>query len=188
MNIFCLDKNPIIAANLMCDQHVKSKMIVESAQMLANCFDLEKLKESPSSKKGEPRKYSYYNHPCSVWVRTSTDNMRWLTDHAFALYDEKCARGYTNPHYSMQFIEWCASNIYNSVVTKAGLTDFAIAINAESKCRKTEGFNDLSTVQKYQRYYQYDKPFATYTNRVPPTFMSGMVFNSKKNTWMFETV
>lgn len=34
MNIFILDKDPVISAQLQCDKHVV-KMIVESAQMLS---------------------------------------------------------------------------------------------------------------------------------------------------------
>jgi len=34
MNIFYLDKDPIVAAEMSCDKHV-CKMIIESAQMLS---------------------------------------------------------------------------------------------------------------------------------------------------------
>ena len=34
MNIFYIDKDPVIAAQMMCDKHVV-KMILESAQMLS---------------------------------------------------------------------------------------------------------------------------------------------------------
>ena len=34
MNIFYLDKDPVVAAQMMCDKHVV-KMILESAQMLS---------------------------------------------------------------------------------------------------------------------------------------------------------
>ena len=34
MNIFYLDKNPVVAAQMQCDKHVV-KMILESAQMLS---------------------------------------------------------------------------------------------------------------------------------------------------------
>ena len=35
MNIFYLDKNPVVAAQMSCDKHVV-KMILESAQMLCS--------------------------------------------------------------------------------------------------------------------------------------------------------
>jgi len=58
MNIFCIDKDPIQSAKWLCDQHV-NKMVLESAQMVANCFSHEVLAEAPKTKKGTPRKYSY---------------------------------------------------------------------------------------------------------------------------------
>ena len=39
MNIFILDKNPITAAQMLCDRHVP-KMIVESGQMLSTAHRL----------------------------------------------------------------------------------------------------------------------------------------------------
>ena len=53
MNIFATDENPIIAARNLCDKHI-NKMIVESAQMLANGFSLERLAQDdvPRNQKG----------------------------------------------------------------------------------------------------------------------------------------
>ena len=39
MNIFCTDNDPDIAAFDLCDQHVRSKMQIEGAIMLAHAFD-----------------------------------------------------------------------------------------------------------------------------------------------------
>lgn len=186
MNIFCLHSDPITAATYMCDNHIKSKMIVESAQMLANCFTPEQLKFAPLAKTGNVRSHSYFNHPSSKWVRETIDNMEWLVEHTIAMYQEKIARGYKNPHHSMDFIEWVKINLHRSTVTKSGKrTEFSIAINEKSNCCKTEWFNDLSPVEKYRRYYRYDKPFAVYSNVCPPFFMDGMKFNKEKNQWTF---
>ena len=64
MNIFATDSNPIIAARNLCDKHI-NKMIVESAQMLANGFSLERLAQDdvPRNQKGEPRTHGYSKHP-----------------------------------------------------------------------------------------------------------------------------
>ena len=56
MNIFWLDNDPQIAAQMLADIHVGSKnrggkMIVESAQMLGNCYSLEQLLDAPYTKK-----------------------------------------------------------------------------------------------------------------------------------------
>jgi hypothetical protein len=60
MNIFATDSNPIIAARNLCDKHI-NKMIVESAQMLANGFSLERLAQDdvPRNQKGQPRTHGY---------------------------------------------------------------------------------------------------------------------------------
>lgn len=73
MNIFYLDEDPIQAASYLCDIHVR-KMIVESSQLLANAYSVEQLKLAPVTQSGKVRKYSYYNHPCSIWVRSSTNH------------------------------------------------------------------------------------------------------------------
>ena len=79
MNIFATDSNPIIAARNLCDKHI-NKMIVESAQMLANGFSLERLAQDdvPRNQKGEPRTHGYSKHPCTIWAYETTDNMEWL--------------------------------------------------------------------------------------------------------------
>jgi len=184
MNIFCLDNDPTIAAEMMCDEHIKSKMIVESAQMIANCFSLDMLKKAPLTKKGEFRKYSYEKHPCSIWTRQSDENLKWLVTHACAMFIEKICRGYINPHFSMDFIRWAADNMHKADVPKTGiLTDFAIAININRECRKNPLFENLNTIEKYKLFYIEDKPFTTYRTN-PPEFMKEfMKFNPNKNRW-----
>ena len=43
MNIFYVDKDPKIAAKMMCDKHI-IKMILESAQMLCTAKTVQRLK------------------------------------------------------------------------------------------------------------------------------------------------
>ena len=43
MNIFVTDDCPIKSAHNLCDQHVRSKMQIEGAIMLAHCFTQELL-------------------------------------------------------------------------------------------------------------------------------------------------
>ena len=82
MNIFVLDKNPIVAAQLQCDKHVV-KMIVESAQMLSTAhrmLDGQEYKAPSKSGKRMVKKWKLKNHddviysavhmghPCTVWT------------------------------------------------------------------------------------------------------------------------
>ena len=53
MNIFILDKNPHVAAQMLCDKHVP-KMIIESAQMLSTVHRmLDGTPEKRRSKSGK---------------------------------------------------------------------------------------------------------------------------------------
>ena len=73
MNIFVTDNDPIQAAKNLCDQHVRSKMQIEGAIMLAHAFSQEILNDpsTPRTSTGNPRKRGkgYYKHQCSIWAR-----------------------------------------------------------------------------------------------------------------------
>jgi len=170
MNIFATDSSPIIAARNLCDKHV-NKMIVESAQMLANAFTLERLAEDdcPRNQKGKPRTHGYSKHPCTLWTYQTTGNFNWLCSHALEMGNERKYRWSDRPeHFSLKFIEWCSIHIKDSLTKDAEMTDFAIAISEDKNCRKISDFNGLSSVEKYRFYYKLDKPFAKWTKRDQP--------------------
>jgi hypothetical protein len=53
-----------------------------------------------------------------------------------------------------------------------GLTPFAIAISEDMNCRKVEGFDSLSTVDKYRQYYIHDKArIATWKQNKPSWYV-----------------
>ena len=86
MNIFVLDKDPRVAARMLCDKHVP-KMIVESAQMLSTAHRL--LDGTPEKRPSRSGKtiQTYYSfnderddfyylavhkyHPCTTWTMQS---------------------------------------------------------------------------------------------------------------------
>jgi hypothetical protein len=169
MNIFVLDTRPDVSARLMCDKHIRSKMIIESGQMLAYCFTVDQLAspDCPRTQKGGVRKQAkrHRNHPCSKWVVESRDNMKWLIDHALAMCVERSRRWPgRKEHFTKLFIEWCKDNIEDSIIPSGPITPFAVAINDKTNCAQTPNFNNLTTVEKYQLYYKLDKPFAKWTN------------------------
>jgi hypothetical protein len=135
MNIFKLDESPVVSAKYACDKHVV-KMILESAQMLC----------SVQPEGTAPYKRSFYNHPCTKWVRESARNYEWLLLHAYALCDEYTRR-YDKVHKSQQVIEWCDNNrpeLPNVEMTKQPtcMPDYC----------KTE-----SVVGSYRKYYINEK-------------------------------
>jgi len=142
----------------MVEKHVESKMIVESAQILSNCFTEQQLADPscPRTQKGTPRKHSYPHHPCCKWVQQSKSNMRWLIEHAYALDGERRARWAVKQpdeecgdHFSMSFIEWCDKNINISGAPDYPMTPFV-------QCMPDE-YKDPDTVTAYRNYYKHGK-------------------------------
>lgn len=169
LNIFIVHENPIVAASMLCNIHCNSQ-IRESAQMLANCFSPELLSVAPYTQKGTPRKYSHWNHPCSIWTRKSKSNMQWLIDHAIELENQRLKRG-MNPHFVFSFLIWCRDNIRYSYISEGPLTEFAVAIAEDKNCRKLPDFNSFTIVGKYRSYICLDKPFAVWKNAPEPEWI-----------------
>ena len=103
MNLFILDRNPVVAAQDQCDKHVV-KMIVESAQMLSTVHrmldgnetrrrsvsgkTMTKYYELPDDREDVLYKACHFNHPCTIWTRESCCNYTWHYKHFAALCDE----------------------------------------------------------------------------------------------------
>lgn len=179
MNIFVTNENPIIAAQELCDKHVRSKMQIEGAIMLAHAFQQDVLDHpsTPKTKSGKPRKSGkgYAKHQCSVWARETQDNFMWLVEHTLEQFNERMFRWpNSTEHFTKAFILWCRDNLHNTSILKTGLTPFALAINDTCNCRKIKHFDQLSTIDKYKSYIINDKPFANWTVRERPTWFSNL--------------
>ena len=148
MNIFYLDKDPKKAAQYMFNKHVV-KMILESSQILANCYTAEQLETAPKTQSGTVRKYSYYNHPCCVWTRESYANCDWLVKHAYALLEESLFRGY-NLHSCFEFLDWCKNTLPLNIKNLQDFTQPALAMPVECKLD--------DPVESYRKYYIEYKP------------------------------
>jgi hypothetical protein len=151
MNIFVLHKNPKVAARYCCDKHVV-KMILESAQMLC----------AAHPEGTAPYKRTHYNHPCTVWTRTSLGNYKWLLKHAFALCKEYTHR-YGKVHKTEAVINFCSTNYPQFDRTRR--TPFPQAMPDEYKVQG-------DAVSAYRDYYLHEKShFAVYTDRDVPLFL-----------------
>lgn len=173
MNIFVTNEDPVLAARDLCDKHVRSKMQIEGAIMLAHAFPQEVLNHplTPKTKTGNPRKSGkgYFNHQCSKWARESKDNFMWLVDHTLEQFVERMFRWPdSDEHFTLNFIKWCKLNMHNTTITHEGLTPFTTAIADDCECRKIENFNNMTAVEKYRSYIIYDKDFAVWTRRSMP--------------------
>ena len=150
MNIFVLDKDPAVAARMMCDKHVV-KMILESVQMLCTV----------ARSKGHddaPYRATHANHPCTKWVGHSRRNWEWLIEHTQALCQEYTRR-YKKIHKCEAVLQWAKGLAI--ALPDTGLTPFALAMPDIYKVK--------DPVQSYRNYYLGDKSrFAKWkTGNVP---------------------
>ena len=161
MNIFYLDKDPIIAAQMSCDKHVV-KMILESAQMLSTTHRI--LDGDEYADKVGLYKLAHKNHPSTIWVRSSSKHYKWLYDHMIALMEEYTYR-YGKHHATERLIE--PLRIEPWLIPNNGFVD-------PPQCMP-EILKGKDTVLAYQTYYILEKSgFAKWSKReIPAWFMGG---------------
>ena len=128
MNIFVLDRDAQVAAEMQCDKHVP-KMILESAQMMASAVIRHGIdtSELPLTKQGTPYKGGYKNHPCTVWAGVNRSNFCWLADHAISLCDQFILR--------FKKVHSCAEPIFKLI----SLMDVIPQRNQNSFCTSNAG-------------------------------------------------
>jgi len=162
MNIFRLDNDPVIAAQLQCDKHVV-KMIVESAQMLSTAHRVLDgnvvMRKSVSGKRmikyyEHPRKYYednlykavHHGHPSTVWTMESIANYNWHYEHWVALMDEYEYR-YGKTH-STRFLQKLLMRAPRNIPYNNG-TPFKLAMKDYPECIALG-----DPVEAYRAFYQ----------------------------------
>lgn len=204
MNVFFLDKCPVLAAQMQCNKHVV-KMILETAQMLCTAHRVCDGTRLVSEKTGKPLqqydhplwhnelyKCAHINHPSTKWIRESDGNYMWAYQHFIALCDEYTFR-YGKIHQSdtklRDLINVAPTNIKSA---PADLND-KNCIAMAPELNTAWDFKSADTViEAYQRYYLYKttviSPFA-YTKRDLPTFLLeygydyGAIFAPEEAPW-----
>jgi len=163
MNIFVLDKDPKVAAQMHCDKHI-SKMVVESAQMLSTVHRvLDGLEEKRLSKSGK-RMVKYWkhadsdlesvlyrpchvNHPCTRWTRESSTNYKWHYNLFKELSKEYKYR------YSKDHASWIKLKDILKVLPEniphIKQTQFALAMNQQPQC-----IDRTDPVKSYREFYK----------------------------------
>lgn len=155
MNIFVLDKDPIIAAKMQCDKHVV-KMIIECAQMLSAAVDVNykfhlriNSEIKPSVQLGLPGyPPAHIKHPCTMWVIESLGNYRWLLKHMRALCLEYSNR-YKKVHKQESLLMIYEAQISHMFFNQTKRTGFVQAM--------PEKYKDPDPVKAYQNLYNMDK-------------------------------
>lgn len=157
MNLFILDKDPIIAARMNCDKHV-CKIILEAIQMMCLAHI-----ETGNTSAHLWNATTHRNNHVSKWVRETTANYRWTALHGLALCDEYTKR-YHKVHQSLGLMAWCANNTPNILV--GGMTPFRQAVPED--CYR------VCPVEAYHDYYvRYKNRFAKWRKgNVPCWYVS----------------
>lgn len=168
MNIFFLDKDPLMAARYHHDVHL-NKMILETAQLLSTAHHQLDGLDAPQG----IYKQTHVNHPSAIWARESLYNYSWAFKLFRALLEEyewrKERKHATDKLLNLLIL--CPMQIFRGVLTLPPLCmpdEFKLPVTC---------FDDV--VASYRRYYNgrklYDKNgkfIAHYTKREPPTWLN----------------
>jgi len=186
MNLFYLDQNLDKCAEYHVDKHIV-KMPLEVAQLLCTAIWVDKhlgfvpraldkaeskilndLKKEikhlpPKDRPPTPYLPMMYNHPCTIWVRSSLDNFEWTHCYGNALNEEYCYR-YGKRHKSVEEVINILPEPQN--MERRGFTTFGLAMPDDLK-------DYDNPIQSYRDYYHLDKAtFAAWTGRDKPDWWS----------------
>ena len=176
MNIFFVHRNPVIAAQSLCDKHL-SKMTIESAQMLSSALIRHgcPASELPLTKRGTPYRGGYKNHPSTIWAGDTSENFRWLCIHGLALAYEYDKRYRKDPKIPLEHA--CKKPIQQmcgliDYIPQGELTPIARAINKDEYPILHDEEKWPNGVLAYRAFYMLDKKrFAVWgKGRKPPAW------------------
>ena len=151
MNIFVLDEDPIISAQMQCDKHIV-KMPLETAQMLCSVW------HRYGSADRVPYKEAHKNHPCTLWAGDDAHNYDWLWRHGMELCFEYTRR-YNNIHK-------CQAVIMDLTIDNVGFAFEHMSRQGtpHPQCmpdiyKEQDGFfpPEVATVRAYRQYYVNEK-------------------------------
>lgn len=137
MNIFVLDKNPMIAAEMLCDCHLR-KMCVETAQILSGVM----LRQGRKLMDEMPKPQNI-NHPVIVAVDTP-EKANWVWLYFFYLIREFYIR-FAKHHKYMDLHYW----YHDKLVTQLRDED----CTSLAKCCGVLDVADMDIVTAYRKYY-----------------------------------
>ena len=197
MNIFVTDPNPYKSAIVLPDKHIV-KMPLEAAQLLCTAVWIDEVlgfvpralnREESAVLNAEKAKIKHlpmeerpltpylpmmYNHPCTIWTRSSLDNFEWVHCYANALNDEYHYR-YGKEHKSV--VEVINKLPEPKNMPRDGLTPFGMAMPDELK-------DPDDVVGSYRLYYHTDKAtFAKWSHRpIPDWWDDGLAWYDQRIT------
>jgi hypothetical protein len=159
MNIFYLDRDPKIAAQMHCDKHC-IKMILESAQMLSTAHRV--LDGDDYANERGLYKMAHKNHPSTIWVRSSDEHYNWMYSLMLSQMEEYTYR-YDKHHATERLIE--PLRLLPTSIENNGFVDPPMCM--PEYCKKDD------VVSSYQNYYIEEKSdFATWKRRAMPEWFN----------------
>lgn len=191
MNIFKLDDNPEIAAQMHCDKHVV-KMIVEAAQMLSTAhrmldgFHTKRLSKSgkrmiryyehPNSElENVLYKAVHHNHPSAIWTRETFCNYTWHYHLWLNLCKEYTYR-YGKTHSTWNLLHSVLSHHPKNISMRTQ-SELPRAMGTQPQLRDNK---QISTVKAYRHFYttKKDRFQMTWTKRGEPHWWKQYQINS----------
>lgn len=162
MNIFATNAQAKLAALEHCDRHIV-KMILETAQMLSCAHWI-------LDNKIVGYKPTHWNHPCSDWIRASSENYQWTYSLLVALCDEYKNR-YLKPHKTATLLTVLKPLPKN--IPAGRLTPWALAMDEEFKGPDQNEAYRKYLLSKFEEWTNRVKPLGVcWTNRTPPSWVS----------------
>ena len=187
MNIFYLNNDPKLCAEMHLDKHVV-KMILEYAQLLSTAHRvLDGTVSTRLSKSGRKQQYyplsgerdnflysaTHVNHPSAVWVRYSYENYEWLYKLFIALLDEYTHR-YGRIHATARLIDALYTPPIH-IPKGIGFTEPTPAMPNEVKVLREVATDryEIDSIESYHKYYIHNKVhIAKWTKREIPLWYS----------------
>lgn len=190
MNIFYLDPDPKICAEMHLDKHVV-KMIIEYAQLMstahrvldgeeytdltANGRRIKRWRMQDSYMEQGLMKASHINHPSGIWVRASKENYMWLCQMWLWLMKEYTHR-YGKHHACESRVEYLMDAPKN--ILKDNFYPPTPAMPPEVKILSANPIagRKYDVLKSYHNYYIQNKAhFAKWTKReIPLWFKQGI--------------
>ena len=148
MNIFCLDRDPYVSAEMMCDKHIV-KMIIETCQILSAVVDRYYYETCSKDENLPQYPKAHKKHPSTLWAKESRDNTRWLIKHLHGLVHEYTKR-YDKKHKMDSYYKKYIELVEKCSFPKKDMTEFVQAITNKDLHRD-------DPIDGYREYYNKEK-------------------------------
>jgi hypothetical protein len=96
---------------------------------------------------------AHYNHPASIWTRSSRSNIEWLILHGISQCEEYTRR-YKRRHDSQNTIEWVEQNYKYINFPIEELTNYARCFGPYTSVLNNDNIDSLTA---YRKFYWLDK-------------------------------